>query len=292
MGDLVLLPYQFVTFVVGIACLSALVLAARQDREGLARPFLLLYSAVSVLVMAGLLTTVFYGDGPGRGAVPFVIQYFESFVGRYGVMFSLPFFVHRLFGVDRGRDRVVLAITLVTAAGQHLTEFGLSGRWDEFGDVVEDVVFAGLVVYTLWIGFSRRRAPSGSQDVANRFLVLLLLSVPDIAYDLFVQSDTAWRFYPLWYSVGSVVMTLSLLRRPTDGAIPARWHLSAREQEVVQLVQRGLSNKAVARELEISSNTVKTHLRSVYDKSGIRSRFGLMAALNVQADGTDAGPRN
>jgi DNA-binding CsgD family transcriptional regulator len=239
--------------------------------------------------MASLLTSVFYRDGAVDG-VPFVLQYLESFVGRYAVMFTLPFFVHRLFGVDSKRDRVILAITLVTAAAQHLTEFGLGGRWDEAGDVFEDVVFAGVLAYTLWIGLSRRTVAGRAQDVVNRFLVLMVLSVPGTAYDLFFRSDTAWRFYPLWYSVTSVVMTLTLLRHPTHGAIPASWGLSDREQEVVQLVQRGLSNKGVARELEISPNTVKTHLRSVYDKSGIRTRYGLMAALNVPADSTDDGP--
>lgn len=285
-----LLAYQFVAFVVGIACFSALVFAARQDRQGLARAFLVPYASISVLVMASLLASVLYADGAGEAGVPFVVQYFESFIGRYAVMFSFPFFAHRLFGVDRKRDRVILAITLITAAAQHLTEFGLGGRWDELGDVVEDVALAGVLGYTLWIGFSRRQAVGGAQDVAARFLLLMALSVPGMAYDIFLRSDTAWRFYPLWYGVSSVVMTLSLLRRPANGSIPAGWGLSEREREVVQLVQRGLSNKGIARELEISPNTVKTHLRSVFDKSGIRTRHGLMAALNVPATESDETP--
>jgi predicted ATPase/DNA-binding CsgD family transcriptional regulator len=48
--------------------------------------------------------------------------------------------------------------------------------------------------------------------------------------------------------------------------------LSARELEVLLLVTRGLSNKVIARELEVSPHTVKFHLTSVFNKLGCNSR--------------------
>jgi two-component system, NarL family, nitrate/nitrite response regulator NarL len=48
--------------------------------------------------------------------------------------------------------------------------------------------------------------------------------------------------------------------------------LSPREQEVVRLVTKGLSNKAIATTLDISVWTVSTHLRRVYTKLGVNSR--------------------
>jgi two-component system nitrate/nitrite response regulator NarL len=48
--------------------------------------------------------------------------------------------------------------------------------------------------------------------------------------------------------------------------------LSAREREVMLLVSKGLSNKHVARRLEISDGTVKVHLHHIYSKLGIRNR--------------------
>jgi two-component system nitrate/nitrite response regulator NarL len=48
--------------------------------------------------------------------------------------------------------------------------------------------------------------------------------------------------------------------------------LSERETEIVVLIARGLSNRQIATELDLSEATVKRHLANVYQKIGARSR--------------------
>jgi DNA-binding NarL/FixJ family response regulator len=55
---------------------------------------------------------------------------------------------------------------------------------------------------------------------------------------------------------------------PTAGTIP----LSDREAVVLEAVARGLSNREIGRQLWISEQTVKFHLRNIYRKLGISSR--------------------
>jgi two-component system, NarL family, nitrate/nitrite response regulator NarL len=48
--------------------------------------------------------------------------------------------------------------------------------------------------------------------------------------------------------------------------------LTAREQEVLQLLAEGLPNKAIARRLEISEHTVKFHVNAILGKLNAQSR--------------------
>jgi DNA-binding NarL/FixJ family response regulator len=60
-----------------------------------------------------------------------------------------------------------------------------------------------------------------------------------------------------------------LSARAEDASKP---ELSARESEVLQLVARGLPNKRIARELQISEKTVKAHLTQVFQRIGVTDR--------------------
>jgi DNA-binding CsgD family transcriptional regulator len=55
--------------------------------------------------------------------------------------------------------------------------------------------------------------------------------------------------------------------------------LSPREEELVKLVVRGLSTTRISQTLFISEHTVQNHLRSVFEKVGVRSRGELVKRL-------------
>jgi DNA-binding NarL/FixJ family response regulator len=48
--------------------------------------------------------------------------------------------------------------------------------------------------------------------------------------------------------------------------------LTQREVELLRLVARGMSNKAIAQTLSISENTVKYHMRNILQKLGVQNR--------------------
>jgi DNA-binding CsgD family transcriptional regulator len=78
-------------------------------------------------------------------------------------------------------------------------------------------------------------------------------------------------------------LVLSLLR-PHLAAAVRRLHtpaqlLTPREREVLTLVRDGLTNRAVARRLDVSANTVRKHLENAFARLGVHSRTAAVAAL-------------
>jgi DNA-binding NarL/FixJ family response regulator len=65
-------------------------------------------------------------------------------------------------------------------------------------------------------------------------------------------------------------------RRPAHADGPPR-PLSSREREVVRLVALGASGPEIADELQITHDTVRTHVRNAMTKQGARSRAHLVA---------------
>lgn len=55
----------------------------------------------------------------------------------------------------------------------------------------------------------------------------------------------------------------------------SRSELTPRESQIFNLVEQGLTNGEIARELGIRPGTVKIHLKHLYEKTGIRSRYHL-----------------
>lgn len=51
--------------------------------------------------------------------------------------------------------------------------------------------------------------------------------------------------------------------------------LTPREVQVLGLVEQGLKNSEIARELGIRPGTVKIHLKHIFEKTGVRGRYGL-----------------
>jgi DNA-binding NarL/FixJ family response regulator len=59
-----------------------------------------------------------------------------------------------------------------------------------------------------------------------------------------------------------------------DEGVRSRTGLTPRELEILASVSRGLSNRAVGKELFLSDQTVKFHLHRIYGKLGVANRTG------------------
>ena len=62
------------------------------------------------------------------------------------------------------------------------------------------------------------------------------------------------------------------MSKPDHGTVSGLRH-TERELEVLRLVARGMNNREIAKQLSISENTVKNHVRNILEKLQLHSRM-------------------
>ena len=76
------------------------------------------------------------------------------------------------------------------------------------------------------------------------------------------------------------------IRRPAVRPASELDSLTGREVEILQCIAKGMSNKVIARELDISDGTVKVHVKHLLKKLGLRSRVeAAVWMVNQQSEG-------
>ncbi|MEV7288291.1 response regulator transcription factor [Streptomyces sp. NPDC093252] len=91
----------------------------------------------------------------------------------------------------------------------------------------------------------------------------------------------------LFAAIHAAARGRTALSGPVAGRVMAQLRspapaLTARERDILTQLSQGLPNREIARALFISEATVKTHLRRIYDKLGVDTRAGAVAAANAR----------
>jgi DNA-binding NarL/FixJ family response regulator len=74
--------------------------------------------------------------------------------------------------------------------------------------------------------------------------------------------------------------------KPRSGLrISSRLSLTRREQQLIPLISRGLTNKEIASHFSLSEQTVKNHIHRILRKVGVDDRLGVLEAYENQSLG-------
>ena len=116
---------------------------------------------------------------------------------------------------------------------------------------------------------------------------LLLQLQQETAPSFFTQQlIDSYDYYSIQPDVSGTTYTQETNAQPSPAVLVS--NLTTRENEILELLVQGLANKGIAESLFVSVDTVKTHLRNIYHKMGVKSRLQAVA----KATATEAEPKS
>jgi len=299
------LLYFLLTFSIGTVSLGIATTLYAKTRTAFLRHYLYFYTPFSLLVMLNVVLFYIYFNVPAISpSIVELLDYFESAVVKYLVMFTTPVFIHYLFRVPGAsvKNRIIGGLAIALFIGRHIFDIAVHDELiGNIGKAISDSSIVGVMLYSFLTGWRYRAnlLETVSPKQARLFLIVFGCFLPFLVNDTFLSERSYFRFYPILYCLLSVLFSYHFLHQPQqkpdveaapqmpnaesmlpDDAFFAQYNISAREKEIVALMAQGYSNQQIGDTLFISLNTVKTHVRNIYQKFEISSREELKARLN------------
>jgi DNA-binding CsgD family transcriptional regulator len=106
-------------------------------------------------------------------------------------------------------------------------------------------------------------------------MALLEETAQNVAFLLFTRSFIASFYGPIGNGIDHSLNRLC-----------EEYRISSRERDLLKMIVSGKSNKEIEQELFISPHTVKNHIYSIFQKTGIKSRGQLVGLVLQRTDGT------
>jgi two-component system, NarL family, nitrate/nitrite response regulator NarL len=143
-------------------------------------------------------------------------------------------------------------------------------------DALRDLAESASPVRTIILTASIEKAQiAGALQLGARGVVLKDVT-PELLFES-IRSVIAGQYWMGRESVSDLVQVLrDLMPRPTARPGAKTFKLTAREQEVIETVVAGYTNKDMAQKFSISEQTVKHHLTNIFNKLGVSNRLELV----------------
>ena len=239
------------------------------------------------------------------------LLYAASFLSRItlvGTIVFMTLFMHQLTGLfqkaaGKGAVSALAAALFLAYTAQFI--LNLASRSTAYPDpyffLSVDIAFYVLALYPFLVFFlfSRRIKNITIYKMVRTFIILILATFPllildDVFGSVLVligvarQEPVPFRLFPLCYLMIYAFFLrsgfknfvnenrLAGVRSESSRAFVEHFGITAREQEIIELMRQGLRNREIAAKLFISTATVKNHFHNIFEKTGAVNRVELI----------------
>lgn len=303
-----LIAYDLLVIMIGLAALSIVVSWAVRTGEADLRDFSILYLCFTLVLIVGMLKRYLFLNVEEYSArVWYGLSGAEQVLGLAVIVAVIHFFT----GVYQVRSRPVITVAFVgTMLACTLLLFSPIGavldadaQAIHFGIGYKIVAVWYFAAFTFMLALGvlalRRAWHSERRSFLLGLLVFATVGYVETAANLpgglrattvTLAQEGGFLFSSIPYALYGAFLIVYFLRHPVPVPTPlatdtlpeaflARYGITDREREIILKVVQGKSNADIASELFISLATVKTHLHNIYKKTGVDSRYDLLARV-------------
>jgi len=217
------------------------------------------------------------------------------------LMVFIPLLTHALVDRESTKQRIIIIILSVITVLTLASSFTVDIAEKKIDQALDYRVYLPLGLFYLVILYSIllkilhfKRLDPERKKITKSLIILNLVFFPGLLYDLHLyMTYNVFVFTPVLYILFTVLFTVYITRRYIDAQrqitaaldessyedILSRVGITSREKEILFLLLKGAGNNEIARDLYISTNTVKTHIRNIFQKLDVKSRFELAMKL-------------
>jgi DNA-binding CsgD family transcriptional regulator len=301
----------FISLITGFASMTLLFIVYSKGKYPLIRYYLVITFLMTILVISLLLVIYLYSFR----ILPQLLNWLRLFANlvfcglltqwiivAYPAKVALPFRIADLASK-------ILAILMCAFV---IFLFAFFGEYFFLTNLINVLLSIASLAINILIVFPEKNPVDIKDGVNWSFYTKIIFSIYTMAYFfyafiyiifhkdfiLFSFITDSYVITPITYlftQLFSIAFLVRSLMRPSyhikpsaiDPAAAGRFGFSERESEIAARLIEGLSNKSIGENLFISPDTVKTHIRNIYRKTGVNKRIDLIRVFqnSSEADG-------
>ena len=300
------IAYDLLVIMIGLAALSIVVFWASRTGESDLRDFSIVYTCFTLVLIFGLLKKYLSLNVEGYSARAWYLLSGAEQVLGLAVIVAVIYFFTGVYRVQYRRAITIaflgiMLVCILLIPSPIGAVLDVDARTIRFGTGYRIAILWYFASFTfalaLGYGLLRRAWHTERRNFLVGLLVFATVGYLETALNLprslsttavTLSKENDFLFSSIPYALYGVFLIVYFLRHPVAAplamdtlpeAFLARYNITDREREIILKVVQGKSNADIASELFISLATVKTHLHNIYKKTGVDSRYDLLARV-------------
>lgn len=221
------------------------------------------------------------------------------FINLGTLSYFIPYVITKITSANWGKKHNAVAIPIIVAyVVMLILSFALERHFVFY--TILNAIFYGALLYSLILGVIRLKKIEHPQlkIIIGIFILLSAVFAPFFFFDTYAaavlptfkerSTNTMWALpiYYFWWNISVLSYFVSYfynIKSSPNFGLTEEFirdkRITPREQEILELITKGMTNNEIGRELDISPNTVNNHIANIYEKTGFRSRFEIITLL-------------